>query len=147
MTFRLGLANLALLYTSFALSGVQSAEAQPARKLLLGHRPAVVGNLTAKSRMPDAQRVYLAIGLPLRDQAAANDFLAQLYDAGSANFHKFITPPEFAERFGPTESDYQAIIDFAEASGLTVSTRHINRLVLDVEGNAADVERAFGVRI
>src|SRR5437764_13792360 len=109
MTFRKGLITLTPLYISLLLSAVQSADAQAARKTLHGQRPPIVGSLVPKSRMPGTERVYLAIGLPLRDQAAASDFLAQLYNPASPNFHKFITPQEFAERFAATENDYQAI--------------------------------------
>jgi len=49
--------------------------------------------------------------------------------------------------FGPTEQDYQAIINFAQASGLTVTATHPNRVVLDVEGTVADIERAFQVTL
>jgi hypothetical protein len=146
MTFRREVANLTLLYAGLFLLGIPSTNAQPARKVLHG-RPAIVASLTAQRRMAVTNRVFLAIGLPMKNQAEASDFLAQLYDPQSANFHKFITPQEFAEQFGPTETDYESVIDFAQANGLTVSSRHINRLVLDVEGNASDVERAFGVRM
>src|SRR5437899_7821252 len=145
MTFRRGQANFALLFCLFALALGHRADAQPDRVVLRGQRPATLAGWTPKERMPATSHVSLAIGLPIRDQAGLNELQAQLYNPTSANFHKFLTPPEFAARFGPTESDYQAVIDFAEANSLTVSARHINRLVLDVEGNASDVERAFRV--
>ena len=53
------------------------------------------------------------------------------------------SPGQFAERFGPTEQDYQAVIAFAEANSLAVTARHPNRLVLGVEGSVADIEKVF----
>jgi subtilase family serine protease len=47
--------------------------------------------------------------------------------------------------FGPTEQDYQALTDFATAHGLTVTGRHPNRVLLDVQGAVADVERDLHV--
>ena len=58
-----------------------------------------------------------------------------------------LTPPEFTALFGPTEQDYQAVISFAEANGLTVADKHPNRVVLDVEGSASNVEQAFHVTL
>jgi subtilase family serine protease len=54
---------------------------------------------------------------------------------------------EFASRFGPTEADYVAAIDFARASGLDIIDTAANRLVLDIEGPAANIEKAFNVTL
>ncbi len=119
------------------------------RRVLPGHVPAAVEQfqLQATGRLPVTNQLRLAIGLPLRKQAALNELLQQLYDPRSANFHKFLTPEQFTEQFGPTEQDYQAVIQFAEGNGLTVAGTHPNRVVLDVEGGVADIERAFQVTL
>ena len=125
-----------------------AASAQtPPRQSLPGHVPAVVAKLTPTGRLPATNHLELAIGLPLRNQAALDELLRQLYDPGSPNFHKFLTPPEFAARFGPTEQDYLAVRQFAEANGLTITGTHPNRAVLDVEGSAAHVQQAFQVTL
>ena len=116
-----------------------------ARQFLHGHVPAAVAKLTPTGRLPATNHLFLAIGLSLRNQAVLDELLRQLYDPASTNFHKFLTPPEFTARFGPTEQDYQAVIDFATANGLTVTVKHPNRVVLDVEGSIAGIERAFHV--
>jgi subtilase family serine protease len=131
-----------------ALSFPFAAPAQTApRQLLRGHVPAVVAGLTPTGRLPATNQLYLAIGLPLRNEAALGELLRQLYDPGSANFHKFLTPPEFTARFGPTEQDYQAVVKFAEANGLAVAGTHPNRVVLDVEGSASNIEQAFQIAL
>ena len=58
-----------------------------------------------------------------------------------------MTPEEFTAQFGPTEKDYQAVMDFAKSNGLAVTATHPNRVVLDVEGAVADIERAFQVTL
>ncbi len=115
--------------------------------MLYGHVPSPVAQLTAKGRLPATTQLSLAIGLPLRNQAALDDLLEQIYDPQSASFHKFLTTPEFTARFGPTEQDYQAVRRFAEANGLAVTGTHANRLVLDVAGSASNVEQAFHVTL
>ncbi|MGA2243141.1 MAG: protease pro-enzyme activation domain-containing protein [Verrucomicrobiota bacterium] len=116
-------------------------------KVLPGHVPKIISRLTPKGRLPATNHLFLAIGLPLRNQAALDELLRQLYDPRSTNFHKFLTPPEFTARFGPTEQDYQAVIKFAAANGLTVTGTHGNRVVLDVEGSASNVEQAFHITL
>ncbi|HLX94376.1 MAG TPA: protease pro-enzyme activation domain-containing protein, partial [Verrucomicrobiae bacterium] len=89
----------------------------------------------------------LAIGLPLRNKDALNSLLQQLYDPSSPNYRHYLTPDQFTEQFGPTEQDYQALIDFARTNGLTVTATYPNRAVLDVSGSVADIERVFHVTL
>ncbi len=113
-------------------------------KILPGHVPRELSGLTAKGR-PATNQLHLAIGLSLRDPAGLDDFLAQVCDPASANYRHYLTPEAFAARFGPTESDYAAVLVFARTNGLTVTAAYRNRLVLDVAGPAAAVEKAFHV--
>jgi subtilase family serine protease len=137
---------LACLATAIFCCLAVSAQTAP-RQFLRGHVPAVVSRLAPTGLLPATTNLSLAIGLPLRNEAALDELLRQLYDSGSTNFHKYLTPQEFTERFGPTEQDYQAVIRFAEANGLAVAGVHPNRVVLDVEGSASDIERAFQVTL
>jgi len=114
---------------------------------LHGHVPPVVArwHLQPTGRLAETRHLRLAIGLPLRNPAALDDFLQQLYDPASPNFHQYLTPEQFTEQFGPTEQDYQTVIAFAQANGLRVTGTHPNRMLLDVDGTVADVEKALHV--
>ena len=136
-----GLATLAAVIFSTA------AAPQPGMKNLAGHVPAAVSRLQAKGLLAATNRLYLAIGLPLRNQEALTNLLQQIYDPASPNYRHYLTPEQFTAQFGPTAEDYQKVINFAQAGGLTVVGTHPNRMLLDVEGNAADVEKAFGVTL
>jgi subtilase family serine protease len=121
--------------------------ADPGRRMLHGHVPKVVAQLQSVGQLPASQRLNLAIGLPLQNPAALDVFLQQLYDPASPNYHQYLTPEQFAEKFGPTEQDYQKVVAFAQANGLTVTTTHGNRVLLDVSGSVADVEGAFQITL
>jgi xanthomonalisin len=123
----------------FLIAAPPGFSAEPGWETLSGHVPSVVAGLAPKGRLPATNHLFLAIGLPLRNQAVLDELLRQLYDPRSTHFHKYLTPPEFTARFGPTEQDYQAVIRFAETNGLTVTDTHDNRVVLDVEGSASNV--------
>jgi alpha-tubulin suppressor-like RCC1 family protein len=110
-----------------------------------GHVPAAVAKLTPVGSLPASQRLNLAIGLPLRNETELDALLWQLYDPASPNYRHYLTPKEFTARFGPTEQDYQALVQFAEARGFKITGKHSNRLLLDVEGAVSDVEKAFNV--
>ncbi len=111
------------------------------------HVPAAVARLRPTGRLAADHKLQLAIGLPLRKQAELDAFIESLQDPNSPNFRRFISPQEFAEKFGPTKDDYDAVKDFAKAHHLRITHQHRNRVVLDVEGAAGDVENAFGVTL
>lgn len=89
----------------------------------------------------------LAVSLPLRDPRGLDAFLKDLYDPSSPLFRHYLTPEEFTERFGPTESDYRKLKAFAQAQGLQIEAEFSNRLVLDVSGPASQIEKTLHVRI
>ena len=106
---------------------------------LQGHVPAAVARLQPLGRLPATNILHLAIGLPLRHQDELHNLLQRLYDPASPDFHHYLTPEQFTEKFGP--EDYQALANFATVHGLTVTATHPNRTLLDVSGSVADVEK------
>ena len=118
-----------------------------ALKTLSGHVPAVTSRLAATGRVPATNQLHLAIGVPLRDAAGLDQFLGQVSDPASPNFRNYLTPEMFTARFGPTEQDYAAVQNFARTNGLTIVATHGNRLLLDVAGPAAAVEKAFHIKL
>ena len=126
-----------------ALGSAPAARAAGRQKVNGRHIPAGVAGLAPVGNLPGSQRLNLAIGLPLRNQQELDTLLQQLYDPASPNYRRYLTPGQFTERFGPTEKDYQALMDFAKSNGLTVTATHPNRVVLSVAANITDIQRAF----
>ena len=89
--------------------------------------------------------MQLVIVLPLRDQAGLDSFLHDLYEQASSTYRQFLTVPEFTERFGPSQENYDAVIRFAEANGLTVIGASRNRVNVQVKGGVENIEKAFHV--
>src|SRR5215471_16074485 len=82
-----------------------SAAAMADRQALRGHVPNAVRGLASFGRLSASNRLDFVIGLPLRNRDTLTNFLEQLYDPASTNFHRYLTPEQFAERFGPTAQD------------------------------------------
>ncbi len=112
-----------------------------------GHLPKAAQGLQPTGLVDRAEKLRLAIGLSPRNPEALRQLIQDLYDPSSPKFRQYLTPAQFAEQFGPTEADYQAIKDFAAAHRLRITETHQNRLILDVEGAAADVETTFHVQM
>ena len=119
------------------------------RQLLKGHVPAVIGrmNLQSTGALPATSRLNLAISLPLRHHSDLTNLLERLYDPASPDYRKFITPGQFAERFGPAPEDCDALKKFAADNGLKITGASPNRTLLDVNLSVADIQRVFHVRI
>ena len=124
------------------------ASADPATQRLTGHvLRAAMARARFVGRVSPLETVPLALTLPLRDPAGLSDLLGRLYTPGDPMQGRFLTPDEFAQRFGPTPEDYAAVTDFARRAGLTVTGTHPNRLILDVAGPASAVESALRVHL
>jgi uncharacterized repeat protein (TIGR01451 family) len=126
---------------------VLTAAAAERQRLNGRHVPASVARLAPVGDLPGSRRLNLAIGLPLRNQGELDSLLQDLYDPSSPNYHRYLTPEQFTERFGPTEKYYEALMDFAKANGLTVTVTHPNRVVLDVAGTVTDIAKTFQVTL
>jgi len=124
-----------------------SGVAAPGLMTLRGHVPAAVSRLQPIGSLSATTNLHLAISLPLRNKEGLGGLLQQLYDPSSPIYHHYLTPAQFTAQFGPTEQDYQKVIDFAKAHGLTVINTHPNRVILDVSGTAADIEKTFHVTL
>ncbi|MGP8199424.1 MAG: choice-of-anchor tandem repeat GloVer-containing protein [Limisphaerales bacterium] len=133
---------------ALCLSGLTSSAAPSAnRKVLSGQMPAAVRSLAPIGRLPGTNVLHLDISLPWRNKEGLANFLQRLYDPASPGFRQYLTPGQFTAQFGPSEQDYQAVIVFAESNGLEVDARHPNRMLLDVSGTAADIEKALHVNL
>lgn len=96
-------------------------------------------------RLPATTTMKLNLALPLRNEAGLDELLTKLYDPQSPLFHQWLSVEEFTERFGPTQQEYNAVIRYAEAHGLKVTGTSPNRVLVDVTGSVANVERALHI--
>jgi subtilase family serine protease len=142
------LQRLAAVLCALTLFFAVAANAEQ-RPTLTTHVPDAVSSGVAPlvGHLPSAQRLSLAISLPLRNQAELDDLLQRIYDPQSSDYHHYLSVQEFTSRFGPAEADYAAVMSFAQANGLKVIDTAENRMVVDVEGPASNIENAFHVSL
>jgi hypothetical protein len=135
-----------LLSLFIAVFGPMSARAGEMR-VLRGHVPAAAALLQPLGRLPGTNSLRLAISLPLRNGEALANLLQRLYDPASPDYHHYLTPAQFTERFGPTAQDYQTVIQFAGSNGLEIVATRESRMLLDIQGKVSDIEKAFHVTL
>jgi len=93
--------------------------------------------------LPANQTMQLSLMLPLRNQEGLKSFLLRLQDPSSADYRKYLTVDQFTNQYGPTEQDYQPVVNFARASGFTVTSTPRNRMLVGVHGSVRQVEVAL----
>jgi subtilase family serine protease len=118
-------------------------------QVLRGHVPEAVSQLKLQpiSRLPATDRLKMTIGLPLRNREALTNLVQQIYDPTSTNFHRYLTPSQFTARFGPTEEDYQRVLNFAKTNGFDIAKTYGDRVLLDVSAPVATAENTFHVKL
>jgi len=80
-------------------------------------------------------------------QLALKQLLAQQQDPKSSNYHKWLTPEQFADRFGLSQNDIQQIAAWLESQGFTNVHPARGRNWVSFTGTAAQVESALGTSI
>ncbi len=138
------------LLSTFALASVVTMVCQAGSLPPLTHHVwsfTANGQATQVGTLPGSQNMRLVLTLPLRNEAALQSFLQDVYNPSSPSFHQFLTVDQFTAAYGPTQEDYNALIGFAQSHGLTVVGTSSNRLNLQVTGTAAAVQTAFHVTL
>ncbi len=107
----------------------------------------VTGSATLTGHFNPNQMLRLVVGIKPPHLQEEEQFLQNLQDRNSPEFHAFLTPEQWNERFAPSAQDEQAVVSWLQNQGFTISSRWPNRLTVDAEGTTATAEKAFGVTI
>ena len=136
----------AIVAMVLCVSFVSQAQSQT---LLTHHvrQTTVNGQAQFVAKLPATQSMRIDVVLPIRNQAELDNFLQELYDPSSPFYHRFLTVKEFTERFGPSQENYDALLAFATASGLTVVGGSRDGMDVQLKGTVAAIEAAFHIQM
>lgn len=76
-------------------------------------------------------------------QADLNSLLVRQQVRGSADFHHWLTPMQFAARYGVSQADLQATAKWLQSQGFTIDQIPSSADRIDFSGSASQVEAAF----
>lgn len=89
----------------------------------------------------------LTIALVLKGQAGADAAIAALNDPHSPQYHHFLTPEEYARRFGAGSATVASVVAALRADGLRVPSATAQAGLLTAQGTVATLEALFGVQL
>lgn len=80
-------------------------------------------------------------------QSALNKLLAQQQDPKSPNYHKWLTPQQYGERFGLSQNDLNKVVSWLKSEGFVIQSVAAGRNVIVVSGTAGQAQSAFKAEI
>jgi subtilase family serine protease len=132
-----GLVSASLLFISGAMFGAMTTiDVCP-----------LVAKSTLVSQMEISKTISVVLALPSSDPAGLKAFVDHVSTPGDPLFRQFITPQEFANRFGGSASDYQFLEDWAVSNDLTISQESVGRTTLTLRGSVAVMNRLFKTQV
>ena len=102
------------------------------------------GTAPADLRM---DRMLLVLKRSPEQETALLKLLDDQQDKGSPNYHKWITPEQFGQTFGPADADIQAISSWLISHGFQIGNVSKGRTVIEFSGTASQVQQAFHTAI
>ena len=103
------------------------------------------GKAQAIGRLPANQVMTLDVVLPLRNQATLDRVVSDIYDPSSSSYHHYLTVPEFTAQFGPSQADYNAVVQYMKGNGFAVIGGTRDGMDVVVRGPVSAVQAAFHV--
>ena len=100
---------------------------------------------TAPASLP-MQRMLLVLKRSPEQETTLRRLLDDQQSKASASYHKWLTPEQYGQQFGPTDSDLQAITGWLQSHGFEVGSTK-GRTVLEFSGTAGQVQEAFHTTI
>ncbi|MGH9712565.1 MAG: S53 family peptidase [Candidatus Acidiferrales bacterium] len=92
-------------------------------------------------------RMMLVLKRSPEQEPALQKLMAEQLDKSSPNYHRWLTPEQFGQQFGPGDSDMQTITSWLESHGFQIDSIAKGRNVIEFSGNAGQVKAALHTEI
>ena len=93
------------------------------------------------------ERMLLVLKRSPEQEAALLKLLDDQQDKSSAQYHKWVTPEQFGQQFGPADSDIHAVTSWLQGHGFEIAQVSKGRTVIEFSGTVAQVQETFHTAI
>jgi Pro-kumamolisin, activation domain/Bacterial Ig-like domain (group 3) len=93
------------------------------------------------------ERMLLLLRRGPDQESALEQLLQQQQNAGSPNYHNWLTPQQFGAQFGPSAQDIQTVVSWLQSHGFAVNRVSNGATVIEFSGSAGQVQSAFHTAI
>jgi pseudomonalisin len=140
---RLGLAVTLAAVSLGGAAVAQTAGASTGKWATTATKAVPLSSAARLGATPAATTLHLALSLTPRNERQLNAATRAMYTPGSATFNHFVTPAEWAARYGPSTSTVTSVTHYLNSSGFTGVHVAGDRLLVTATGTAAEAESAF----
>jgi subtilase family serine protease len=137
------IAAIAILLSLF----IPPAWSQDGRVAIQANTPPSLERATFVKRSDPHGMMEIVVGLKMRNEQDLDDLITRQQDSASPDYHRFITPADFADRFAPAQSDVDNVSSYLESQGFSVLQVTPNRMLIQARGTVGQIEQAFQVSI
>jgi len=150
----LALASMASLPLSAQTGNVLPRITQPIdntrRVTLAGNTHPLAAARFDRGPAPDdmrMDRMLLTIKRSPEQDAGLKTLLDAQQDRSSSDYHRWLTPEEFGQRFGASQQDLETVAAWLKAQGFQVGAIANGRTFIEFSGTAGQVRQAFSTQI
>ena len=93
------------------------------------------------------ERMLLVLKRSPEQESALLKLLDDQQDESSPDFHKWLSPEQFGQQFGPADSDIQTVTSWLQGHGFEIAQVSKGRTMIEFSGTAAQVQEAFHTAI
>ncbi len=93
------------------------------------------------------ERLLLVLQRSDAQESALHSLLDRQQDKTSPSYHKWLTPEQFGQQFGPADADIQTVTNWLEVHGFTVNSVSKGKMIIEFTGTAGLVRDAFHTEI
>jgi subtilase family serine protease len=93
------------------------------------------------------EHMLLQLQRPPEQEQALKEFIDQLHNPASPNFHRWLSAPEFGEKFGLAPEDLNTITTWLQSHGFQVNMVYPSGMLIDFSGSVGQVREAFRTEI
>jgi subtilase family serine protease len=136
-----------LLAALVPVTAVAPALASAPRLVRVGAAPQAPVGSRALGTLAPGTRVHITVALEPRDPTALSSYATAVSTPGSSAYHRYLTPGEFARRFGASSAAIGAVRDSLLTHGLTPGAASANGLSIPVTGTASSLEQGLSTTL
>jgi trimeric autotransporter adhesin len=162
--FGFALALIVLTACSANLSAQTAATAAPAtsvarvtqavndssRVTLKGNTHPLANGKNETGVAPDSlpmERMLLVLKRSANQESALKAFMEGQQSKSSPNFRQWLTPEQFGQQYGVSDSDIQAVTAWLQTHGFQVNRVAAGKMLIEFSGTAGQVHEAFQTQI
>jgi len=120
------------------------------RVFLPGHRPAQATSENDAGRVSASltlDHVSIFLKPSAAQQADLDALLARQQDPNSPDYHKWLTPEQYAARFGASQADIDKVVAWLSSENMQSVSVERGRNIISFTGSSRQIEHAFAIEL